>query len=153
VVTEPRVQNNIVYRFEKFISLVGTGVSSRSHVSNSHDTLQRVYDNVEKPKMDQAYTELTKEWKSQMTWNPMDSEEELEELICGGEDGMSSEGEKPEMLNIHDEEIVQKVDDKNELGSSQLVTVQDEGCSHTKWLMAHNLRKIIIWQFGGTLVV
>jgi len=38
VVTEPRVQNNIAYRFEKFISMVDTGVSSRSDVSNSHDT-------------------------------------------------------------------------------------------------------------------
>jgi len=82
--------------------------------------------------MDRAYTELTEEWKSQMTWNPMDSEEEQEELIGGDENGMSSEGEKPEMLSIHDEGIVQKVDVKNELRSSQWVSVQDEECNHTK---------------------
>jgi len=34
VVTEPRVQNKIAYRFEKFISMVDIGVSSRSYISN-----------------------------------------------------------------------------------------------------------------------
>jgi len=61
VVTEPKVQNNIACRFEKFISMVDTGVSSQSDVSSSHDTLQEVYDNVKQPEMDRAYTELKKE--------------------------------------------------------------------------------------------
>jgi len=67
---------------------------------------------------------------------------------------MSSEGEEPEMLTIHDGEIVQKVDVKNELRSSQLVTVQDEECNHTKWLMAHNLKEdnymAVRWDTGST---
>jgi len=47
-----------------------------------------LYDHVEQPEVDRAYTELTKEWKSQKTWNPMDSEKEQEEFISGDEDGM-----------------------------------------------------------------
>jgi len=152
VVTEPRVQNYEIYRVERYNSLVDTGVSRRSDASISHDKLQRVYDYVEQPEMDRAYTMLTKEWKSQMTWNPMDSEEE-QELISGDGNGMSSEGEKPEMLTIHDEEIVQKVDVKNERRSSQLLTVQDEECNHTKWLMAHNLKEdnymAVRWDTGS----
>jgi len=49
---------------------------------------------------------LTKEWNSQKTWNPMDSEEEQEEFISGDEDGMSSEGEKPKIFTINDEESI-----------------------------------------------
>jgi len=116
-----------------------------------------VYDNVEQPEMDRAYTELTKGWKSQMTWNPMDSKKEQEELISEGEDGMSSEGEKPEMLTIHDEEIGKTVDVKNELGPSQMVTVQDEECRQTKWLMAHNLKNdnymAVRWDTGSLIAV
>jgi len=67
VVTEPRIENNKIYKVEKYTSLVDTGVSSQSDASISHDTLQRVYDHVEQPEMDRAYTELTEKWKSQMT--------------------------------------------------------------------------------------
>jgi len=155
VVTEPRVQNSKVYRVEKYISLVDEGVSSQSDVSNSHDTLQRLYDHVEQPEMDRAHSELTKEWKSHKSWNPMDSEEEQQEFISGDEDGMSSEGDKPEILTIHDEEIVQKEKVKNELISFQFLTVQDEECSHTKWLTAHNLNEdnymAARWYTGGLI--
>jgi len=109
-------ENNTGYAYlnylQQFIS--GEEQSSQSDASNSHDTLQRWYEHVELPEMEQAYIEWSKEWNSHKAWESMDSEEEQEELMRRDEDGMSSDGEKPEILTIRDKEHVQKVEVKNE---------------------------------------
>jgi len=70
----------------------------------------------------------------------MDSEEEQEEFISRDEDRMSGEVEKPEILTIHDEEAVQKVEVKNEPMPSQFLSVQNKECGHTKWMDTHNIK-------------
>jgi len=91
VVTEPILQNS------KSISLA----------SNSHDRVQNLYKQVDQLETEGTDMELAKVWNSQMTWNPMLCEKEQEKLISGDKDGMSSEGEKPKILTIQDEECGQ----------------------------------------------
>jgi len=73
VVTEAIRQGSKLYRLEKSNSLVDCGLSSQSKASNLHDRVQNLYEQVEQPEMEGADMESAKVWKSQMTWNPMDS--------------------------------------------------------------------------------
>jgi len=140
-VTEQKLQNNDVDRVDRSASLVDDGVSSQSEASNLHERLQSMYEHVEQPEMELAYIELAKEWNSLVKWNPMDSEGEQDEFNSGDEDGMSREGEEPEILTILDEETVQKVVVTIEPKASQFLTIQNEECGHTKWLDTHNIKE------------
>jgi len=113
---------------EKSISLFDCGVSNQWEASNLHDRVQNLYEQVEQPEVEGAYMELTKEWNSQKTWNPMHGEEEQEEFISGDENGMSSVGEKPEIWTIQDKKTGQKVVVKNEtITVTESTQVEHEG--------------------------
>jgi len=126
-VAKPRLLNSNVYRIERYATMVEDEVPRQSETSNLHDGVQIMYEHVEQPEMEQAYTELAEEWNSIVKWNP--SEDEL---------GEEEECDDSQILTVQSDTIPVIVVD-NRARASQFLTIRDEECGHTKWLDTHSV--------------